>query len=137
MYEPNGNTGADEERGSDNSSWSFYNNGGNEGHIVQGHVSGNTFHAPKTPEEVAAKMRDYEAERAKFLRAEKGIGGQVSSFIAVGGTITALMHLTGNDGLLTNSLMGGSIVGVLINTVRLWGVRKKREELSRRMRELE
>ncbi|MGN2359937.1 hypothetical protein [Streptomyces luridiscabiei] len=137
MYEPNRNTGASGEPSADNSSWSFYNNGGNEGHIVQGHVSGNTFHAPKTPEEVAAKMRDYEAERAKFLKAEKGIKGQVSSFITVGGTITALMHLNGNDDLMTHSLMGGSVIGVLINTVRLWSVRKKREDLSRRMRALE
>lgn len=137
MYEPNRNTGASGEPGADNSSWSFYNNGDNEGHIVQGHVSGNTFHAPKTPEEVAARMRDYEAERAKFLKAEKGIGGQVSSFIAVGGIITALMYLTGNDGLMTSSLMGGAVLGVLINTVRLWNVRKKREGLSRRMRALE
>ncbi|MGW4038087.1 hypothetical protein ACWEIM_17690 [Streptomyces sp. NPDC004778] len=136
MYEPNRNTGAGGEPGADNSAWSFYNNGGNEGHIVQGHVSGNTFHAPKTREEVAARIRDYEAERAKFLKAEKGIGAQVSSFISIGGIITALMYITGNDGLVTGSLMGGVVIGVLINTVRLWNVRKKREDLSRRMRTL-
>ncbi|MFJ9320460.1 hypothetical protein [Streptomyces globisporus] len=136
MYEPSRNTGAGGEPGADNSSWSFYNNGDNEGHIVQGHVSGNTFHAPKTREEVAAKIRDYEAERAKFLKAEKGIGGQLSSFISIGGGITALMHITGNGGLMTGSLMGGVTIGVVINTVRLWNVRKKREDLSRRMRAL-
>ncbi|MFJ9685350.1 hypothetical protein ACIRRX_06660 [Streptomyces bacillaris] len=137
MYESDRKTGAGGEPGADNSAWSFYNNGGNEGHIVQGHVSGNTFHAPKTPEELAAKMRDYQAERAKFLKAEKGIKAQVSSFIAVGGGITALMYLTENDSLMTGPLMTGAVIGAAINTARLWIVRKKRENLSLRMRALE
>lgn len=142
MYEPNRNTGAGVERSTDISSWSFYNNGGNEGHIVQGHVSGNTFHAPRTPEEVAAKMRDYEAERAKFLRAEQGIKAEMPYLITIGGIISIIatfINLAESQDLMSLAvpLMAGTVGRVIFQTVRLRNVRKKRENLSRHMRSLE
>ncbi|MFE6186589.1 hypothetical protein ACFQ6U_19400 [Streptomyces sp. NPDC056465] len=142
MYEPNRNTGAGGERSTEISSWSFYNNGGNEGHIVQGHVSGNTFHAPRTPEEVAAKMRDYEAERAKFLRAEEGIRAEMPYLITISGTssiIATLIPFFGNPYLMTVAvpLVAGMVSRSVVQTVRLRNVRKKRENLSHQMRSLE
>ncbi|MFF8966040.1 hypothetical protein ACF1BK_25195 [Streptomyces globisporus] len=141
MYEPNRNTGAGGEPGADNSAWSFYNNGDNEGHIVQGHVSGNTFHAPKTREEVAARIRDHEAEREKFLRAEQGIKAEMPYLITIGGIISitaTFLPLVENQDLmnLAAPLMAGTVGRVIFQTVRLRNVRKKRENLSRHMRTL-
>ncbi|MFE7537607.1 hypothetical protein ACFU67_25440 [Streptomyces rhizosphaericola] len=143
MYEPNRNTDTGGERSSEISSWSFYNNGGNEGHIVQGQVSGNTFHAPRNPEEVAAKMRDYEAERAKFLRAEQKIKANIPSMITLSCicsiALATLTHVTGSSMVTISGapFVAGTVGRVIVETVRLWNVRKKRENLSRHMRSLE
>lgn len=111
---------------------SFYNNGDNRGNIVQGgQVSGNIFNSPNSPEEVAAATMRYEAERNKFLRAERGIKTDILFFTGIGGPIPFILQFLQFPSSARSTAIGVGLVGVVVNTARLRNVRSKREKLSR------
>ncbi|MFE4381347.1 hypothetical protein [Streptomyces cyaneofuscatus] len=116
-----------------------FNNHGqtNWGPVVQGRdisggdfsVHGNTYHAPKTPEEVAESARRYQGEWNELLKAEKAIAVQASEIATVGGIASALWKFADAPFALTSPFIGGAAIGTIICGVRFWDTRRQRGKL--------
>lgn len=82
---------------------------------------------------MAAEVRRLEIERAKLIRGEKAIKSRLSTFIGVAAIGAALAYFLPSGHALVKLFFGGGTLGVVIEYVHLWIVRRNILGLSRRI----